>query len=149
MRSKAISVVSILVVAVSLAIGTADAQSIQQITVNIPFDFNVTGKAHPAGKYVITWPTYNREAGFLLIRSARGNDSEVFRTMGTKANRVQFESKLVFNRYEDRYFLAQIWTGGDDGGRRLLMTAAEGRVKRELARRGLVAETVVTAANVE
>jgi hypothetical protein len=148
MRSKAISLFSTLVTALLLAISTADAQSIEQFTANIPFEFNLAGATHPAGTYVIWRHPRNMPDGFLLIRSARGNDSEIFRTIGAQAKSIQSGSSLVFNRYEDQYFLAKIWTAGDDTGRQLVMTSRERRIKRKAAGRGMEAKTVSIAANV-
>ncbi len=49
--------------------------------------------------------------------------------MGTNAavsdRDLKSESKLVFNRYGDRYFLSQVWTEGNSQGRQLLMSDRE------------------------
>ena len=45
------------------------------------------------------------------------------------ANEIQTQSKLVFNRYGDHYFLSQVWTAGNSRGRQLLKSGRE----REMA----------------
>jgi hypothetical protein len=47
---------------------------------------------------------------------------------------LQAESKLVFNRYGDHYFLSQIWEAGDNAGRELMKSREERQLERELAK---------------
>jgi hypothetical protein len=55
---------------------------------------------------------------------------------------VQEKSKLVFHRYGNQYFLAQIWTAGNDRGRELPKTEQE----REIAMSYPAAQDVVVVA---
>ena len=41
------------------------------------------------------------------------------------ASEPKTESKLIFNRYGDRYFLSQVWTAGNSSGRQLLKSDRE------------------------
>jgi hypothetical protein len=59
--------------------------------------------------------------------------------MPVRANQTQEETKLVFHKYGDQYFLSQIWTPGGNTGRELLMP----RFERELAKNGIEREKVV------
>ncbi len=36
-----------------------------------------------------------------------------------QANRISVDGKLVFNRYGEFYFLSQVWTPGEEIGRKL------------------------------
>src|SRR5215472_17145976 len=114
MRSKAVSLFAMLVIAGSLANNTADAQSVGEITFDIPFEFNVAGNTHPAGEYLIALRPSRIDAGLLLIRSARGDDSVFFWTNDAPADSISSLSKLVFNRYGDGHFLTQIRTRGEN-----------------------------------
>jgi hypothetical protein len=38
---------------------------------------------------------------------------------------IQTASKMIFNRYGDRYFLSEVWTAGYSRGRQLLKSARE------------------------
>jgi hypothetical protein len=42
-----------------------------------------------------------------------------------QAKDIQTQSKLVFKRYDNRYFLAQVWKAGSNRGRELLKSRAE------------------------
>ncbi|HSO76846.1 MAG TPA: hypothetical protein VLU47_18615, partial [Blastocatellia bacterium] len=53
-------------------------------------------------------------------------------TRSTSARQNQIEARLVFNRYEDRYFLAQV--RGLDGS--ALQQLSPSRAEKEMARAG-------------
>ena len=102
---------------------TRVAQAQEPVAVNIPFDFVAGNTQLPAGEYMVkvTGPTNT------LILIAR-NDSTASAFMNTNAavkSEPQSESKLVFNRYGDRYFLSQVWEQGYSQGRQLLKSARE------------------------
>ena len=46
-------------------------------------------------------------------------------TLPTSANGPQDKTKLIFHRYGNRYFLAQIWSAGSSRGRELPKSAKE------------------------
>ena len=46
---------------------------------------------------------------------------------------IQNESKLVFNRYGNQYFLAQVWIAGRSSGDEVRKSATERGIRRELA----------------
>jgi hypothetical protein len=114
-----------LCLAVSLT--SAFAQSSQMLTVDLPFAFQVNNQQFPAGKYhvkaegghaaVLVQGIDNKRAAFSISdHIQRGKAREV--------------PSLVFKRYDDRYFLSQIWMPGTSG--RGLPTS---RTERELALR--------------
>ncbi len=47
-----------------------------------------------------------------------------------EAREIQTQSKLVFKRYENRYFLSQVWKAGSSRGRQLLKSHAEEEIAR-------------------
>ena len=100
-----------IILATALAAG-AQAQTTQRVIANIPFAFTANNKTLPAGKYTITVlnPSSDRKA--LQIRSMNGRYSAIVLTNGVIGN-VADESKLVFERYDDRYFFAQAQMAGD------------------------------------
>jgi hypothetical protein len=102
---------------------TRVAQAQELLVVNIPFDF-VAGKTTlPAGEYSIK---VSAPEGTLLLLDRKDAAAAAF--IGTNAvvkNEIQTESKLIFNRYGDRYFLSQVWTEGNSQGRQLLKSARE------------------------
>ncbi|HEX6729320.1 MAG TPA: hypothetical protein VF074_04885, partial [Pyrinomonadaceae bacterium] len=54
-------------------------------------------------------------------------------TMGLTASSPAKESKLIFRRYGNRYFLAEIWTSGESHARQLRKSKEEKAIARELA----------------
>jgi len=54
--------------------------------------------------------------GVLLINSAKLKRGRAGGHAGGAANEMQTESKLVFNRYDNQYFLSQVWTVGSIRG---------------------------------
>ena len=56
-------------------------------------------------------------------------------TMEVLANDWQAESKLIFNRYGNHYFLSQIWTQGDNSGRELFKSQRESELAGKQAKR--------------
>ena len=82
--------------------------------------------------------------GTVFVRGEE-NDSAMFAlTIATQAPQSQIQPKLVFNRYGDRYFLAQVWPPETDQGR-LLPTSKE---EREFARAAGRPEVVALLATV-
>lgn len=55
---------------------------------------------------------------------------------------VSENSKLVFNRYDDQYFLSQVWTSGNSYGRGLFKSSRERSLGREMAKKGAEYQTV-------
>ncbi|HKU75875.1 MAG TPA: hypothetical protein VJR02_18345 [Pyrinomonadaceae bacterium] len=100
-----------IILATALAAG-AQAQTTQRVIANIPFAFTANNKTLPAGKYTITVlnPSSDRKA--LQIRSMNGRYSAVVLTNGVIGS-ITDNSKLVFERYDDRYFFAQAQMAGE------------------------------------
>ena len=90
----------------------AQSGSAQRVIADIPFAFTANNKTLPAGKYTITVlnPSSDRKA--LQIRSMNGRHSAIVLTNGVIGT-VADNSKLVFERYDDRYFFAQAQMAGD------------------------------------
>jgi hypothetical protein len=109
-----------------LLVAAVAAHAEQPLSFKIPFDFNAGNVTLAAGSYEVSFPHQST----VLIR---GNDSKhaaFVMTTRTGGNQ-DHQSKLVFNRYGDRYFLSQIWAPGYDSGRR----AAPTKTEKELASR--------------
>jgi hypothetical protein len=102
-----------IVFVVALSAGVhAQTSSTQRVVANIPFTFNVGDKTLPAGKYAITVlnPTSDRKV--LQVRSMNGRSSAMILTNGVIGNLVD-DAKLVFHRYNDRYFFAEAQLAGE------------------------------------
>ncbi len=93
------------------------------MAVSIPFEF-VAGRATlPAGEYRVQ--KLNETSAVLLIHCSDPSASVLVITNAAQAKKMQTGSKLVFNRYGNRYFLSQVWTAGSIRGRQLLKSPGE------------------------
>jgi hypothetical protein len=120
----------IVALALATAVVSANAQSSSTVT-NIPFEFVVGDKAMPSGKYIAS--TASSDGRVLLIQSYDLKKSVVRLTNSIQPKGSKTNACLVFHRYGDRYFLAEVWSGADSTGRQLLKSRQERAIARELA----------------
>lgn len=140
MRKKALAIALLVVLSMAVVAVSARAQASLPLTANIPFEFVVGNQTLPAGEYRIERLLSGRP-DVLLIRGKDSHALTAVMTMAVLAKDWQAESKLIFNRYGDHYFLSQIWTQGDNSGRELYKTPRE----TELARKAVKREVAVLA----
>lgn len=141
MRKQALRTISVLSLLLLLAVASAHAQSAKSIVVTIPFDFNVAGKMLPAGEYIVRRATQNTNEGWQISRKD-GRAGVFVLTMSIQTGAVNENSRLVFNRYDDQYFLSQVWMSGDSDGRGLFRSGKERSLDREMAKKGAERQTV-------
>jgi hypothetical protein len=96
-------VTAALALAVTFGIATANAQINSNLRANVPFNFSVGKSGLPPGDCGTVIAGY-------VARIACGDDQAaiVGEEAPTDATGVP---KLVFHKYGDRYFLAEVWTG--------------------------------------
>ena len=82
--------------------------------VNIPFAFGVEDHSLPAGQYLVFTVTPERS---IRIVSTDGKHSAIVNDLPNYASQPSPNSRLVFHRYGHEYFLAQVWTAGQNVGR--------------------------------
>jgi len=121
-----------LVVGLALAAGvvSANGQTSTMVTANIPFDFVIADKTLPAGKYSVRSATQGGDV--LKIGSRDGKSSAMRFSDSIPEKRENPTARLVFHRYGQKYFLAQVWSG-DDYGRELRQCKTERVLRHELA----------------
>jgi hypothetical protein len=86
----------------------------QLMKVNVPFAFGVQDQSLPAGQYLVFTVTPERS---IRIVSANGKHSAIVNTLPNYAKEPSSNSRLVFHRYGNEYFLAEVWTAGQDVAR--------------------------------
>jgi hypothetical protein len=129
MKRQAFNLISLL--SLLLVAGLAIAQT-SQVRSNIPFNFTVGDKTLPAGTYDIG--AMNSSGGNMLLLQARGgNSSMMVGSNAAETVKPADKTKLVFNRYRDQYFLAEIWVEGATRGRQLPKSSREKELAKELA----------------
>jgi hypothetical protein len=115
MKKQSILLAGLLVLSSIAATQVARAQ--EAMVVDIPFAFTAGNATLPAGEYRVQ--KMDRNSSVLLIHCWDAGASAMVITNAAQAKEPQTESKLVFNRYGNRYFLSQVWTAGSIGGRQL------------------------------
>ena len=120
----------LLLLTFSSALGQSDRQTI----IHIPFNFTVGEKSFTAGKYVIQ---QNRKDSDLVWVIRRKDDvgKALVLTRPVRANENVEETRLVFHKYDDLYFLAEFWTPGSNTGREIQISNREKSLERALAER--------------
>ena len=124
-----------------LAATSAFAQSIP-LKANVPFNFVVSGRTLPGGEYTIRSETADPEHEFTI--AGIGQTPSVFLSvpcLTLKSGRLSKQTKLVFDRYGDQYFLSEIWIKGKGVGQKLLKTRREA----EMAKNNSLQQTVILA----
>lgn len=111
------------VIAVAISAPSLFAQS-PRLSASIPFDFYVSDRLFPAGTYTVA-PEAKLDA--VRIFDNRGNSVYVM-TVGLSDNRSIDFSRLVFRRYGDTNFLANIFWAGYRSGRNLASSKTEKRI---------------------
>ena len=82
--------------------------------VNVPFAFTVDNQTLPAGQYFVTSVTPERS---IRLTSADSKHSATVNDLPNYASGPALNSRLVFHKYGNEYFLAQVWTKGDNVAR--------------------------------
>lgn len=115
--------------AILTAVVSANAQSRNRVIANIPFGFVVGDKTLPAGEYGLIPATAADEA--LMVQNIESGNTFVRLTEPTMAM-TGTRARLVFHRYGQAYFLAEVWNG-ETIGRQLTKSRQERAIERELA----------------
>ena len=89
---------------------TTKAQSTYGIRANVPFDFIVGDKTLPAGKIAAREMTAN--SGALAISNLDKGQHAIRIAHAAGSFRESDRGKLVFHKYGNRYYLAQVWIPG-------------------------------------
>ena len=97
------------------------AQSSVTLKSDIPFDFVVADRSFPAGSYTVR----TLSPGIALVQSADYKTGGIVSTLGKQNGDAATKTKLVFRRYGNTHFLAEIWTKGNDNGREIQKCKAE------------------------
>jgi hypothetical protein len=121
-RAFALSILLLLLTVSSVSIF---GQSDRQTVVNIPFDFIVGDKSMSAGHYILERNKRDSDNVWTITRKDTGVGRKVFLTNPSQSLDPAKETKLVFHRYENYYFLTAFTVAGSNTGRELQMSDRE------------------------
>lgn len=133
MAKQIVKGLTLLMSIVGLALMSAVAANGQtgKIISQVPFDFTVANKDFRAGECHAR--KANSEGNVLVIETADAKTQLVTLTNGTGPEKTgNMEARLVFHRYGNKYFLSQVWMGGEMAGRQLEQSRQERAIAREL-----------------
>jgi hypothetical protein len=118
---KKLTVFPLLTAVLLMAAGSASAQlgGVQEVRANVPFDYKVGNTLMKSGQCSI------KPAGTANALAIRSEGSQAMILTGAVSSNPAAETKLVFRKYGDQYFLAQIWVEGDETGASLPKTRFE------------------------
>ena len=108
---------------------SAGAQS--PVKVTIPFDFNVGDTTLKAGDYSIKAQSPGSAPQLLVLQDTDGKPLAVVNGIRIDEKENNGNPHLSFRKYEDRYFLSQVWFDGTSAG----VGVRHGRQEQELAKR--------------
>ncbi|MDQ2921028.1 MAG: hypothetical protein M3R52_05380 [Acidobacteriota bacterium] len=132
MKKQILKRFTMLMLIVGLALATAavsaNAQS-QRVIANIPFEFVVGDKTLPGGEYSLRSASAASDA--LMVQGADNGKSAVRLSYPAK-EKDKTHARLVFHRYGQSYFLAEVWDG-QNTGRQIVKSRQERAIERELA----------------
>jgi hypothetical protein len=117
----------------------AQIENRQLMKANVPFSFTVENHVLPAGQYSIYTVTQDRS---IRVVSADGKSAAIINTLPNYAASPSANSRLVFHKYGNEYFLTQVWTAGQD----LVRDPMTSRKETELARGGSSLDSLVVLA---
>jgi hypothetical protein len=98
----------LLVLTVALCVVAAQAQSTTMLKGNVPFSFNIGDRSLPSGEYSVKAVDREIEAWY----DPNGRGLFFVRTLPSGGIDEVSVNKLVFHRYGDRYYLAEVWRDG-------------------------------------
>ena len=111
-----------------LSVDLAQAQS-TRVRATIPFAFYWGEGMLPAGNYDVA--SFG-DGGIVRLTNRDTRTSAVFTTISMSHLASEPNPKLIFHRYGDDYFLAEMWWGGRSDGRKLLPSKAERELAQEV-----------------
>jgi hypothetical protein len=107
----------------------AHAQIIDTLEGNIPFQFQAGDALLPPGNYSIRM-VENSGLKFMQITSQGTSASAFFRVSETDLKSAPTQNELIFNKYGDHYFLAQLFEEGDPSGSEVVESNYEKKVSK-------------------
>ena len=132
----------VLVALTVLLMATAAQAQQTRVKANVPFGFIAGDQYYPAGEYTLR--SLHGVDRVIRIDNAQEDGAAVVVSNPCNAAEPSAQTRLVFRRMGDTYFLSQIWTAGSSFGREFPKSRAELRLAQNLEK----TELVIVAANI-
>jgi hypothetical protein len=120
--------------AMTLAMLTSAAAYAQtfHLQATVPFGFNVGSRQFPAGKYDIQSAS-NREH-VLYIRNVDSGEGAFAIPQSCESAHASSQTRLTFRRYDQHYFMAEVWVAGYTQGHQFRVGKREAELAKELSK---------------
>jgi hypothetical protein len=115
--------------AFALLVTTAASAQTIGLKVNVPFSFIVNHATLPAGEYSVD----SLGDRVLAIRGLTSKTTNLVISNSCEMLKPAGQTKLIFHRYGDRYFLNQIWVAGMDAGHQIPVNSREKEVAKDFS----------------
>jgi hypothetical protein len=130
-----------LAMSLALLMSTAAQAQSTHLKITVPFEFTAGTVQLPAGEYEVTavgpWGGLT-----LLVHNLNSNAGTLVLSTSCLSQKPAADPKLVFYRYGQRYFLADVWNRNSSVGSQIKISSRQ----TELARNQSKGEVVLIAA---
>jgi hypothetical protein len=120
MKTQVLQIAVLVMALFGVSGATAQGQP-GDVLVNIPFSFIVGNHQLPAGRYRVTSAAH----GFLRMFDTQDAHNQLSMPVNSVQSPVPQTAKLVFHRYGNAYFLAEVWNDNGNIGRQLPKSTGE------------------------
>ncbi len=136
MKQKFVQTLSLFAFLLAGAFASAQAQQIVGFTVHVPFDFIVNNQELPAGKYQVLLRENGKTSQLRISGADKQPRLTVFSIPKDTPTYVT-NTRMVFRRYGNRYFLGKIWARGEASGHEIARSKAEKQLRRQVGKDSL------------
>jgi len=114
-----------------LMTAAASAKTVH-MRVIVPFNFIAAGTTLPAGEYDIQ--SFGTEGKLLSIHNRNSSAGILVFSNSCESLNASSHTKVVFHRFGDRYFLAELWVQGHNTGNQVAPASYEKEVAMDFPR---------------
>ena len=117
---------NLLAIAMSLALLSSSAAHAQttHLMISVPFGFTAGNVQLPAGEYEVTavgpWG-----GSALSVHNVNSNAGTLVLSNSCRSQKPTAEAKLVFRRYGQQYFLAEVWNRYSSDGNQIQISSQQ------------------------
>jgi hypothetical protein len=142
MKRTAYQMIALLILVGSMAVAAqAQTSGRAQMRVSIPFQFHVGDATLPAGDYLVQQMNPASSAATLQVSRKDGGANTIINMIGASGD-TQSTTKLVFRRYGNQYYFAEVLIDGEKDGLQAPRSKTERATQKELAALHVKMETV-------
>jgi hypothetical protein len=128
-RISSILTCAALTLSLGVALSGPTAAQAQSVTVNVPFNFSANDQKIPAGTYRVSLEA-PRYLSFVNTQSTK--KQYLMLVQPSWGQNTQDGGRMIFRRYGDSNYLAQVWMPGQGVGRQFIRSKSEQETLRGL-----------------